>query len=78
MSESGRAAPLMADLVNCRLNRFSSERLLYFITLLDRDIEIVIRPKEAAPRMEFKKTDPRLTTDKQAEAFLAQHFSIAD
>ena len=28
-----------------KLNRFSSERLLRFVTLLDRDVEIVIRPK---------------------------------
>ena len=46
----GVAQPHVSDLVNYRLNRFSSERLLYFITLLDRDIEIVIRPKAAKRR----------------------------
>jgi predicted XRE-type DNA-binding protein len=34
------------DLIKDRkLTRFSFERLLHFITLLDRDVEIVIRPK---------------------------------
>jgi len=28
-----------------KLSRFSSERLLRFLTLLDRDVEIVITPK---------------------------------
>jgi hypothetical protein len=28
-----------------KLSRFSSERLLHFVTLLDRDVEIIIRPK---------------------------------
>ncbi|MDD3518498.1 MAG: hypothetical protein PHQ14_09120 [Chromatiales bacterium] len=28
-----------------KLSRFSPERLLHFITLLDRDVAIVIRPK---------------------------------
>ena len=46
----GVAQPHVSDLVNYRLNRFSSERLLYLITLLDRDIEIVIRPKAAKRR----------------------------
>ena len=46
----GIAQPHASDLVSYRLNRFSSERLLYFITLLDRDIEIVIRPKAAKRR----------------------------
>jgi hypothetical protein len=32
-------------LANFKLGHFSSERLLKFLTLLDRDVEIVIRPK---------------------------------
>lgn len=36
--------PHISDLRNYRLSRFSSERLMHFITLLDRDVEIVIRP----------------------------------
>ena len=31
----GIPQPHVSDLVNCRLNRFSSERLLHLITLLD-------------------------------------------
>ncbi|MDQ3776881.1 MAG: helix-turn-helix domain-containing protein [Pseudomonadota bacterium] len=36
--------PHVSDLKNYKLNRFSSERLMYFMTLLDRDVEIIIRP----------------------------------
>lgn len=46
----GVAQPHVSELVNYRLNRFSSERLLHFITLLDRDVGIVIRPKAAKRR----------------------------
>ena len=41
----GLAQPHDSELVNYRLNRFSSERLMYFMTLLDRDVQIVIKPK---------------------------------
>ena len=37
----------ISELRNYKLARFSSERLLHFITQLDRDVEIVIRPKAA-------------------------------
>ena len=37
--------PHVSELANFKLSRFSSERLLKFLTLLDRDVEIVIRPK---------------------------------
>ena len=37
--------PHVSELKNYKLTRFSSERLLRFLTLLDRDVEIVIRPK---------------------------------
>ena len=39
--------PHVSELKNYKLSRFSSERLLRFLTLLDRDVEIVIRPKAA-------------------------------
>ena len=39
------AQPHVSELKNYKLSRFTSERLLHFLTLLDRDIEIVIRPK---------------------------------
>ncbi|MHB1360717.1 MAG: XRE family transcriptional regulator [Rhodocyclaceae bacterium] len=39
--------PHISELRNYKLARFSSERLLHFITQLDRDVEIVIRPKAA-------------------------------
>jgi predicted XRE-type DNA-binding protein len=41
----GIPQPHVSELKHYKLNRFSSERLLRFVTLLDRDIEIVIRPK---------------------------------
>lgn len=41
----GIPQPHVSELRNYKLTRFSSERLLHFITLLDRDVEIVIRPK---------------------------------
>ncbi|MDZ7752069.1 MAG: helix-turn-helix transcriptional regulator [Gammaproteobacteria bacterium] len=43
----GISQPHVSDLRRYKLSRFSSERLLHFITLLDRDVEIVIRPKVA-------------------------------
>jgi predicted XRE-type DNA-binding protein len=41
----GIPQPHVSELKNYKLKRFSSERLLRFMTLLDRDVEIVIRPK---------------------------------
>jgi predicted XRE-type DNA-binding protein len=41
----GIPQPHVSELRNYKLSRFSSERLLRFITLLDRDVEIIIRPK---------------------------------
>jgi predicted XRE-type DNA-binding protein len=41
----GILQPHVSELANFKLSRFSSERLLRFLTLLDRDVEIVIRPK---------------------------------
>jgi predicted XRE-type DNA-binding protein len=41
----GIPQPHVSELKNYKLTRFSSERLLRFLTLLDRDVEIVIRPK---------------------------------
>ncbi len=37
--------PHISELKHYKLSRFSSERLLRFLTLLDRDVEIVIKPK---------------------------------
>jgi predicted XRE-type DNA-binding protein len=41
----GISQPHVSELKNYKLNRFSSERLLRFLTQLDRDVEIVIRPR---------------------------------
>lgn len=41
----GIAQPHVSALVNYKLNRFSVDRLIHFATLLDRDVEIVIRPR---------------------------------
>ncbi len=41
----GIPQPHVSELKNYKLSRFSSERLLRFMTRLDRDVEIVIRPK---------------------------------
>ena len=41
----GIPQPHVSELRHYKLKRFSSERLLHFITQLDRDVEIVIRPK---------------------------------
>lgn len=41
----GIPQPHVSELKHYKLNRFSSERLLHFVTLLDRDVEIIIRPK---------------------------------
>ena len=44
----GIAQPHVSELKNYKLNRFSSERLLHYITLLNRDVEIFIRPRSSA------------------------------
>lgn len=44
----GIPQPHVSDLKNYKLSRFSSERLVRFLTLLDRDIDIVIRPRDEA------------------------------
>lgn len=41
----GIPQPHVSELKNYKLTRFSSERLMRFLTLLDRDVEIVIRRK---------------------------------
>jgi predicted XRE-type DNA-binding protein len=41
----GVSQPHVSELRNYKLERFSTERLLWFMTLLDHDVEIVIRPK---------------------------------
>jgi predicted XRE-type DNA-binding protein len=41
----GIPQPHISALKHYKLSRFSSERLLRFLTLLDRDVEIVIKPK---------------------------------
>lgn len=41
----GVPQPHVSDLVNFKLRRFSSERLMRFLTLLDYDVEISIHPK---------------------------------
>ena len=41
----GMAQPHVSELKNYKLGRFSSERLLHCITLLNRDVEIFIRPR---------------------------------
>lgn len=41
----GIPQPHISDLKHYKLRRFSSERLMHFLTLLDKDIEIIIRPK---------------------------------
>ena len=51
MTQTGAAAllkipqPHVSELKHYKLGRFSSERLLHFLTVLDRDVEIVIRQK---------------------------------
>src|SRR5665647_3296144 len=44
----GVAQPHVSELKNYKLSRFSSERLLHYITLLNRDVEIFIRPRAGA------------------------------
>jgi predicted XRE-type DNA-binding protein len=41
----GIPQPHVSELKHYKLSRFSSERLLRFLTMLDRDVEIVIKPK---------------------------------
>ena len=41
----GIAQPHVSELKNYKLGRFSSECLLHYITLMNRDVEIFIRPR---------------------------------
>ncbi|HEX6371981.1 MAG TPA: helix-turn-helix transcriptional regulator [Longimicrobium sp.] len=41
----GTTQPIVSDLVRRRLDRFSLERLFAFLNRLDRDVQIIIRPK---------------------------------
>jgi predicted XRE-type DNA-binding protein len=41
----GIAQPHVSELKNYKLGRLSSERLLHYITLMNRDVEIFIRPR---------------------------------
>ncbi|NCP39606.1 MAG: XRE family transcriptional regulator [Rhodoferax sp.] len=52
----GIAQPHVSELKNYKLGRFSSERLLHYITLLNRDVEIYIRPRSAALAMSDSKS----------------------
>ena len=47
----GIPQPHVSDLKNYKLSRFSSERLLRFLTLLDHDVEIIIRAKGQGTRV---------------------------
>ena len=40
----GIAQPHVSELKHYKLTRFSSERLMHYLTLFDRDVEIFIRP----------------------------------
>lgn len=46
----GIAQPHVSDLVNYRLNRFSAERLMAFLTLLGREVEVRITPRAGRRR----------------------------
>jgi predicted XRE-type DNA-binding protein len=40
--------PKVSALVNCRLEGFSVERLMIFLTALGRDVDITVRPRRSA------------------------------
>lgn len=42
--------PRVSDLICGRLRRFSTEKLFEFLTALDQDIEIVIKPKQRSSK----------------------------
>jgi len=48
----GVPQPYVSDLRNHKPSRFSSERFVRFITLLDRDVDIVICPRDSAHETE--------------------------
>lgn len=50
----GIAQPHVSELKNYKLTRFSSERLLHYITLLNRDVEILIRPRAGAAGSSYR------------------------
>jgi predicted XRE-type DNA-binding protein len=47
----GISQPKVSALLNYKLEGFSVERLMHFLTALDQDVEIVIRRKASARRM---------------------------
>ncbi len=50
----GIAQPHVSELKNYKLSRFSSERLMHYITMLNRDVEIFIRPRVNPTRQSGK------------------------
>lgn len=51
----GVAQPHISELKNYKLTRFSSERLLHYITLFSRDVEIFIRPCAQIPGKQVRR-----------------------
>lgn len=47
----GISQPQISNLRGYKLERFSTARLMRFLTLLERDIEIVIRPKRSSGKI---------------------------
>lgn len=44
----GTTQPQVSALMRCRAGTFSVERLIRFLTALDQDVEITVRPKDAS------------------------------
>lgn len=63
----GIPQPHVSELKHYKLNRFSSERLLRFVTLLDRDVEIIIRPKAAGHASGVVSVSARLSRPRSAQ-----------
>src|SRR5450631_2702568 len=62
-SQLGINQPKVSALQNYRLEGFSVERLMHFLTALDRDVEIVIRKKPRSRRAaRIVVTEARLST----------------
>jgi predicted XRE-type DNA-binding protein len=62
--------PTVSDLVRRRLDRFSLERLFFFLNRLDREVQIVIRPKRegADPAAITVRTGTRRASTRKATA----------
>src|SRR5947199_4773113 len=72
----GIPQPHVSELKHYKLSRFSSERLLRFVTLLDRDVEIIIRPKAEGHASGVVSVSVAGNTGGVRDSMATQHYQV--